>query len=91
MIRLGRVHAGLMVDVQATNAKLARRSEAILHQITGRDGPELRQALDQAQGRVKVAALVLHGLTAEDAAALLDRAGGHLRTALAQLANDRRS
>ncbi len=86
MIRLGRVHAGLMVDVQATNAKLARRSEAILHQITGRDGPELRHALDQAQGRVKVAALVLHGLTAEDATALLDRAGGHLRTALAQLA-----
>jgi N-acetylmuramic acid 6-phosphate etherase len=86
MIRLGRVHAGLMVDVQATNAKLARRSEAILAQITGRDGPEVRQALDQAQGRVKVAALVLHGLTAEDAAALLDRASGHLRTALAQLA-----
>ena len=91
MIRLGRVHAGLMVDVQATNAKLARRSEAILHQITGRDGPELRAALDRAQGRVKLAALILHGLTAEDAAALLDRSGGHLRTALAQLANDRRS
>ncbi|HUE46498.1 MAG TPA: N-acetylmuramic acid 6-phosphate etherase [Aestuariivirgaceae bacterium] len=91
MIRLGRVHAGLMVDVQATNEKLARRSEAILHQITGRDGPELRQALDQAQGSVKVAALVLHGLTAEDAKALLDRAGGHLRIALTQLAKDRRS
>jgi N-acetylmuramic acid 6-phosphate etherase len=86
MIRLGHVHAGLMVDVQATNAKLARRSEAILHQITGREGPELRRALDQAQGRVKVAALVLHGLTADDAAALLDRAGGHLRSALALLA-----
>jgi N-acetylmuramic acid 6-phosphate etherase len=91
MIRLGRVHAGLMVDVQATNAKLARRSEAILHEITGRNGPELRQALDQAQGSVKLAALVLHGLTAEDAKALLERAGGHLRIALEQLANDRRS
>jgi N-acetylmuramic acid 6-phosphate etherase len=91
MIRLGRVHAGLMVDVQATNAKLARRSEAILHEITGRNGPELRIALDQAQGSVKLAVLVLHGLTAEDAKALLERAGGHLRIALEQLANDRRS
>ena len=86
MIRLGRVHAGLMVDVQATNAKLARRSEAILRQITGREGPEVRQALDRADGQVKLAVLVLHGLTPEDAAALLDRAGGHLRTALALLA-----
>src|SRR5690606_5788536 len=75
MIRLGRVHAGLMVDVQATNAKLARRREPIRHQVTGRDGPELRHAPDQAQGSVKIAALVLHGLTAEEANALLDRAG----------------
>jgi N-acetylmuramic acid 6-phosphate etherase len=86
MIRLGRVHAGLMVDVQATNAKLARRSEAILRQITGREGPEVRQALGRADGQVKLAVLVLHGLTPEDAAALLDRSGGHLRTALALLA-----
>ena len=86
MIRLGRVHAGLMVDVQATNAKLARRSEAILRQITGREGPEVREALARADGQVKLAALVLHGLTPEDGAALLNRAGGHLRSALALLA-----
>ena len=35
MIRLGRVHQGLMVDVRATNAKLARRSENILRQLNG--------------------------------------------------------
>jgi N-acetylmuramic acid 6-phosphate etherase len=89
MIRLGRVHAGLMVDVQATNAKLARRSEAILRQITGRDAAEIREALDRAGGQVKLAALVLNGLTADDAAALLDRAGGHLRAALTLLAQSR--
>lgn len=82
MIRLGRVHAGLMVDVQATNAKLERRSEAILRQITGRDATEVRDALDRSGGQVKLAALVLQGLTADDAAALLERAGGHLRDAL---------
>ena len=86
MIRLGRVHAGLMVDVQATNAKLARRSEEILRQLTGREGAEIRDALDQAEGQVKLAVLLLHGLTPEAAAALLDRTGGHLRTALALLA-----
>ena len=36
MIRLGRVHEGLMVDLQAINAKLARRSENILIRLTGR-------------------------------------------------------
>lgn len=86
MIRLGRVHAGLMVDVQATNAKLARRSEEILRQLTGREGADIRDALDQAEGQVKLAVLLLHGLTPEAAAALLDRTGGHLRTALALLA-----
>ena len=30
MIRLGRVYEGLMVDVQATNHKLVRRSEDML-------------------------------------------------------------
>ena len=86
MIRLGRVHAGLMVDLQATNAKLARRSEAILRQISGRDGAEVRDALDEAEGRVKLAALVLHGLTLSEAAVLLDQSEGNLRTALARLA-----
>jgi N-acetylmuramic acid 6-phosphate etherase len=86
MIRLGRVHAGLMVDLQATNAKLARRSEAILRQISGREGAEVRGALHEAEGRVKLAALVLHGLTPGDAAVLLDQSEGSLRTALARLA-----
>lgn len=86
MIRLGRVHAGLMVDLQATNAKLARRSEAILRQISGREGAAVRHALDEAEGRVKLAALVLHGLTVGDAAVLLDQSEGNLRTALARLA-----
>ena len=91
MIRLGRVHAGLMVDVQATNAKLARRSEEILRQLTGREGAEIRDALDLAEGRVKIAVLLLHGLTAEAAAALLERTGGHLRAALALVAQARSS
>src|SRR5207244_10909122 len=61
MIRLGRVFEGLMVDVQATNRKLVRRSEAILGQLTGLGRDRVHEALRQAQGSVKLAVLLLEG------------------------------
>jgi N-acetylmuramic acid 6-phosphate etherase len=82
MIRLGRVHQGLMVDVQAINAKLIGRSENILRRLSGRSEQEVRAALQSAGGNVKKAMLILHGCTAEKADALLEQAGGRLRTAL---------
>jgi N-acetylmuramic acid 6-phosphate etherase len=82
MIRLGRVHEGLMVDVQAINAKLIGRSENILRRLSGRSEKEVREALQSAGGNVKKAILILHGCTAEKADALLEQAGGRLRTAL---------
>jgi len=82
MIKLGRVHQGLMVDVQAINAKLISRSENILRRLSGRSSDEVRDALRSAGGNVKTAMLILHGCTAEKAAALLEEAGGRLRTAL---------
>jgi N-acetylmuramic acid 6-phosphate etherase len=82
MIRLGRVHEGLMVDMQAINAKLARRSENILRKITGRGGDEIGQALRRADGNVKLAVLLLHGCALDDAVNVLERAGGRLRAAL---------
>ena len=33
MLRLGRVYRGMMVNMQATNAKLKRRAEATVAQI----------------------------------------------------------
>jgi N-acetylmuramic acid 6-phosphate etherase len=83
MIRLGRVYEGLMVDVQATNRKLVRRSETILGQLTGRSREEVRQALKQAQGSVKLALLLLEGSGIDEARIALDRAGGDLRAAKA--------
>jgi N-acetylmuramic acid 6-phosphate etherase len=52
MIRLGRVHDGLMVDVQAINSKLVRRSESILRRLTGRTSEEVADALRRAHGSV---------------------------------------
>jgi len=82
MIRLGRVHEGLMVDVQATNAKLARRSESILQRLTGRSSTEVTDALGRSKGNVKLAVLLLHGCSVDEATRLLERTGGRLRAAL---------
>jgi N-acetylmuramic acid 6-phosphate etherase len=82
MIRLGRVHNGLMVDVQGINAKLVERSENILRRLSGVSGEEVRDALQRAGGNIKVALLLLHGCNTDQAVALLEQAGGRLRTAL---------
>ena len=85
MILLGRVYEGLMVDLQAVNQKLVRRSESILKRLTGRDGEEVREAFQQANGNVKLAVLILHGCDLQEATSILDRAGGQLRAALAAI------
>jgi N-acetylmuramic acid 6-phosphate etherase len=89
MIRLGKVYAGLMVDVQASNAKLLERREKMVHHLTGGTSDEVRDALAQAQGSVKLAVLLLKGCDLEEAERVLDRAGGQLRAALAVVAEDR--
>ena len=55
MIRLGRVYRGLMVEVKGVNAKLARRSEDILMQLTGIDRSSAREALSAAGGDLRAA------------------------------------
>jgi len=82
MIRLGRVHEGLMVDVQAINAKLVERSESILRRLSGRSRAEAHDALERAGGSIKVAMLLLQGCSVDKANALLAQAGGSLRAAL---------
>ncbi len=82
MIRLGGVYDGLMVDLQAVNQKLVARSERILLHLSGRGRHEVREALRQAEGRVKVALLVLHGCDVREAESLLESARGRLRAAM---------
>jgi N-acetylmuramic acid 6-phosphate etherase len=82
MIRLGRVYEGLMVDVQAVNQKLVRRSEEMLLKLSARSLEDVRQALQQANGNVKLAVLLLRGCDMQRAQALLDLAHGELRAAL---------
>ena len=86
MIRLGRVYDGMMVDVQATNKKLAKRSETMLTHLTGRKGKDMRSALAQADGNIKLAVLLLKGSGLTEAKSILKRSKGRLRTAIAMLA-----
>ncbi len=85
MIKLGRVYAGLMVEVQASNAKLAQRQEKMLMQLTGRDPADVRNALKSADGSVKLAMLLLRGCEIADAREALNRAEGRLREAMAMI------
>ncbi len=91
MIRLGRVHQGLMVDVRATNAKLVERSKKILQRLTNRSNEEISEALLRANGRVKIAVLLLHGCSNEQADKLLDQSQGRLRIALGLIGQDQGS
>lgn len=87
MIRLGRVYEGLMVDVQASNKKLVRRSEKILLRLTGRSSEDIKSALDQSGGSVKLAFLLLQGFGLREADEALYRAHGHLRQAMSLIAD----
>jgi N-acetylmuramic acid 6-phosphate etherase len=83
MIRLGRVFQGLMVDLQATNEKLKRRSERILARLTGCSADEARATLFAAEGALKVAIVMrLAGVARDEAMRRLAAADGILRRAL---------
>lgn len=83
MVRLGRVYRGLMVDMRATNAKLRRRSEVMVMQITDCDEATATDAILQSGGDLKTAVLIAMGAEPKDAKGALSRNDGNLREALA--------
>lgn len=85
MIRLGKVYSNLMVDVQASNAKLRRRAVRLVEQAASVDAGAASAALAEAGGEVKVAIAALRlGVSCADAAARLAVAEGHLRHVLGE-------
>lgn len=89
MVRLGKVHGNLMVDVAATNRKLRVRAERIVGEATGAAPDEVRAALDDAGGHAKTAIVaLLAGVPAAGAAALLERAGGRVADAITGAAGE---
>lgn len=88
MIQLGRVYAGLMVEMQPTNAKLRQRAEQMVVKLTGCDAAIAAHALARSGGKVKLAVLVVAGVDVDDAEQLLEQSGGSLRAALAAVHGD---
>jgi N-acetylmuramic acid 6-phosphate etherase len=80
MIRLGKTFGNLMVDLQATNAKLADRSRRIVMKVCDLDADAARALLDAAGGTVKTA-IVMHvlGVARDAAESALAREGGVIR------------
>lgn len=80
MIRIGKTYGNLMVDLRATNMKLADRSERIVVEVCGGDREQARAALDAAGGSVKIAIVMrLLGVGRAEAERRLDEAGGVIR------------
>lgn len=88
MIRIGKVYGNLMVDVVATNQKLAQRQIAIVQEVTGCDEFTAQQALQASDQHCKTAIMMILGhCDAPTARARLERHQGMLRQALADEAS----
>jgi N-acetylmuramic acid 6-phosphate etherase len=83
MVRLKRVYRGQMVDMRASNAKLRKRSVAMLrHLAAGGETEAIEAALALTGGRLKPALLILKGAGPGEADDLVAKAEGDLRRAL---------
>jgi N-acetylmuramic acid 6-phosphate etherase len=85
MLRLGRVYRGMMVNMQTTNAKLKRCAEAMVARIASCNDAQAACALDQTEGDIKMAALVVLGYGNAEAESILASHQGNLRRVFADL------
>jgi N-acetylmuramic acid 6-phosphate etherase len=83
MLRLGRVYRGMMVNMLPTNAKLKRRAADMVARIAGCGEAQAASALEQVEGDIKMAALVVLGYDKAEAWAILASHKGNLRRVLA--------
>lgn len=82
MVQLHRVFEGRMVDMIASNKKLRQRALIMLQELTACDAAQALQYLEAAHGHIKVAILLAHGRTVEQAQQQLAATQGDLRQAL---------
>jgi N-acetylmuramic acid 6-phosphate etherase len=83
MIKLGKVYGNLMVDVKPSNEKLVRRCVTIVCAATECDEATATAALEACEYRPKTAiVMILCGVGAEDAVAMLAKADGRIAKVL---------
>jgi N-acetylmuramic acid 6-phosphate etherase len=80
MIRIGKVYGNLMVDLQAWSDKLIDRGERIVMEAAAVSRENARRAIEDANGSVKTAIVMLRrGVDRNEAEALVASHGGKLR------------
>ncbi len=83
MIRRGKVHDNLMVDLKPLNRKLQARQGRLVQHLLGVDSRRASELLRASQGNVKSAILMARrGVDRETAGRMLERHEGVLRRAL---------
>lgn len=83
MVRLGRVHSNLMIDMPATNEKLRSRAVRMVELAAGVTRFAALEAMKAADGNVKLAAIIAtQRVERDEAARLLDQHHGNLREVL---------
>lgn len=83
MIKIGKVYGNLMVDVEATNAKLVERQVNIVMQATACSYEQAEQALQACNRHCKTAIVMILGhFSAVEATTMLERHHGFIRPAL---------
>lgn len=83
MVKLGKVHDNLMIDVVATNSKLRGRAVRLVTYLTSSSEARARELLEAAGGSVKVAVVMgAREVGAAEARRILDLNEGSLRRSL---------
>jgi len=80
MVRLGKTHGNLMVDLRASNSKLILRARRLVAHLTNASEDEAEALLTQCNGEVKTAIVMQRlGVDSTTARQRLATADGHLR------------
>ena len=83
MIQIGKVYSNLMIDIQASNAKLVDRGARIIMEVAETDYATAQAALERADGSAKAAiVMLLKEVDYTEAVALLEKNDGFLRRVL---------
>jgi N-acetylmuramic acid 6-phosphate etherase len=90
MIKLGKVYGNLMVDLNASNAKLVERARNIVSTITGVSYEESAKVLNETDQKVKPAIVMIHAnVSFKEAIEAIKHANGFTRKAI-ELAKERK-
>lgn len=90
MVKLGKVYQNYMVDVQATNKKLRKRTVDIVRELTDVSEETAKAALKACQGNLKAAVLVCEfAIDYKTANETIQACQGNLRAAIKHLQSER--